>query len=95
MDVSLATEVMAIFVIFFACFGQNLVAVATSHRPLQSEMSSLDWSTSKTIPYNSCYTNEVMSIQMFETSLALCSKSRNDFCSFRCVIWLLTQCFKL
>jgi len=24
-----------------------------------------------------------------------CSKSRNDFCSFRCVIWLLTQCFQL
>jgi len=24
-----------------------------------------------------------------------CSKSQNDFCSFRRVIWLLTQCFKL
>jgi len=30
-----------------AYFGQNLVAVATSLRPLQSEMSSLDWSTTK------------------------------------------------
>ena len=26
---------------------------------------------------------------------APCSKSQNDFCSFRRVIWLLTQCFKL
>jgi len=25
----------------------------------------------------------------------LCSKSQNDFCCFRRVIWLLTQCFKL
>jgi len=49
MDMSLATEVMAIFVIL-AYFGQNLVAMATSLRPLQSEMSSLDWSTTK-IPY--------------------------------------------
>ena len=24
-----------------------------------------------------------------------CSESQNGFCSFRCVIWLLTQCFKL
>ena len=24
-----------------------------------------------------------------------CSKSQNGFCSFRRVIWLLTQCFKL
>ena len=29
----------------FAYFGQNLVAVATSLKPLQSEMSYLDWST--------------------------------------------------
>jgi len=36
MDVSLTTEVMAIFVIF-AYFGQNLVAMATSLRTLQSE----------------------------------------------------------
>jgi len=32
----------------FAYFGQNLVAMATSLRPLQSEMSSLDWTTTKT-----------------------------------------------
>jgi len=33
---------------FLAYFGQNLVAMATSLRHLQSEMSSLDWSTTKT-----------------------------------------------
>jgi len=33
---------------FLACFGQNLVDMATSLRPLQSEMSSLDCSTTKT-----------------------------------------------
>jgi len=32
----------------FAYFGQNLVAMATSLRPLPSEMSCLDWSTTKT-----------------------------------------------
>jgi len=31
-----------------AYFGQTLVAVATSLRPLQSQMSSLDWPTTKT-----------------------------------------------
>ena len=31
-----------------AHFGQNLVAVATSHRPVQAAMSSLDWLTTKT-----------------------------------------------
>jgi len=36
---------------FLAYFGQNLVAMATSLRPLQSEMSSLDWSTTKTACY--------------------------------------------
>jgi len=46
-DMSHTTEVMAIVVRFFAYFGQNLVAMATSLRPLQS---SLDWSTPKTIP---------------------------------------------
>jgi len=35
---------------FLAYFGQNLVAMATSLRPLQSKMSYLDWSTPKTIP---------------------------------------------
>jgi len=50
MDMSHTTEVMAIFVVFFAYFGQNVVAMATSLRPLQSEMSSFDWSTPKTIP---------------------------------------------
>ena len=34
-----------------AYFGQNLVAMATPLRPLQSEMSSLDWSTTKTPCY--------------------------------------------
>ena len=60
----------------FAYFGQNLVAIATSLRPLQSEMSYLDWSTPKTIHrtknfVTSCYTSEVMSIRRFATSLAL------------------------
>jgi len=60
---------------FSAYFGQNLVAMATSLRPLQSEMSYLDWPIT---PYprirnflNSCYTSEVMSIRRFATSLAL------------------------
>jgi len=36
------------FLLFIlAYFGHNLVAMATSLRPLQSEMSSLDWSTTK------------------------------------------------
>ena len=35
----------------FAYFGKTLVAMATSLRPLQSEMSSLDWQIMKT----SCY----------------------------------------
>jgi len=35
---------------FLVYFGQNLVAMATFLRPLQSEMSYLDWSTTKTIP---------------------------------------------
>ena len=35
----------------FAYFGQKLVAIATSIRPLQSEMSSLDCSTTKTPCY--------------------------------------------
>jgi len=48
---SLTTEVMAIFVIFWAYFGQNLIVMATSFRPLESEMSSLDWTTTKTPGY--------------------------------------------
>jgi len=36
---------------FLAYFGQNLVAMATPLRPLQAEMSSLDWSTTKTPCY--------------------------------------------
>jgi len=36
---------------FLAYFGQNLVAMATSLRPLQSEMSCMDWSTTKTACY--------------------------------------------
>jgi len=39
---------MAIFCDFLAYFGQNLVAMPTSLRPLQSEMSSLDCSTTTT-----------------------------------------------
>jgi len=75
MDVSLTTEVMAIFDIF-AYFGQNLVAMATSLRPLQSEMSYLDWPTQKPYPrttnfVNRWYTSEVMSIRRFATSLEL------------------------
>jgi len=34
-----------------AYFDQNLVAMATSLRPLQSEMTSLDWLTTKTQCY--------------------------------------------
>jgi len=48
MDMLHTTEVTAIFVIFFAYFGQNLVVMATSLRPLQSEMSYWDCSTTKT-----------------------------------------------
>ena len=36
---------------FLAYFGQNLVAMATSLRIFQSEMSSLDWPTTKTPCY--------------------------------------------
>jgi len=36
------------FCYIFAYFGQKLVAMAASLRPLQSEMSCLDWSTMKT-----------------------------------------------
>ena len=39
MDMLHTTEVMAILGRFFAYFSQNLVAIATSLRPLQSEMS--------------------------------------------------------
>jgi len=46
MDMMHTTKVMAIFVIFLPNFG----TMATSLRPLQSEMSYLDWSTPKTIP---------------------------------------------
>jgi len=45
------TEVKAIFVISLAYFSQNLVAMATFLRPLQSEIASLDWSTTKTPCY--------------------------------------------
>jgi len=36
------------FVIFLAYFGQNVVAMATSLRPLQSQMFSLNWWATKT-----------------------------------------------
>jgi len=52
---SLTTEVIAIFVRFFANFSQNLVAMATSLRPLQSEISSLDWLTRKSKEYVDFY----------------------------------------
>jgi len=48
MDMLHTTEVMAIFFEFLAYFGQKLVAIATSLRPLQSEMFPLDWRTTKT-----------------------------------------------
>jgi len=76
MDVWLTPEVLAIFVIFWPILAK-IIAMATPLRPLQSEMSYLNWSTPKTIPYrtinfvNSCYTSEVMSIRRFATSLAL------------------------
>jgi len=50
MDMSHTTEVMTILCEIFAYFGQNLVAMTTFPRPLQSEMSSLESSTPKTIP---------------------------------------------
>jgi len=50
MDMLHTTEVMAIFCDFLAYFGKNLVAMAMSLRPLQSEISYLDWSTPKTTP---------------------------------------------
>jgi len=64
MDVSLTTEVMAIFVIL-AYFAKKLVAMATSLRPLQPEMSCLHWLTPRVTVYtrtkkfvNSFYTSE-------------------------------------
>ena len=36
---------------FWAYFGQNLVAMATSLRPSESEMSTLDWTTRKSPGY--------------------------------------------
>jgi len=56
MDMSFTTEIMVIFVIF----GQNLVAMATSFRPLQSEMSSLDWSTTKTPCYEQSHSRYLL-----------------------------------
>ena len=44
------TEVITIFVKFFAYFGQNLVAMATLLRHLQSQISSFDWLTRKIMP---------------------------------------------
>jgi len=49
MNMTHTTEVITIFVRFFAYFGQKLVAMATSLRSLQSEMSSLDLPTTKTL----------------------------------------------
>ena len=66
---SLTTEGVAILW-DLAYFGQNLVAMATSLRSLQSEMSFLHWLTPKPYPrttnfVNSCYTSEFMSIWRF------------------------------
>jgi len=47
MDLLHTTEVMTIFVKFVCLFGQNLVAMATFLRSLQSGMSSLDWPITK------------------------------------------------
>jgi len=65
MDVSLTTEVMAIFVIFGLFCQKKLVAMATSLRPLQPEMSCLHWLTPRVTVYtrtkkfvNSFYTSE-------------------------------------
>jgi len=61
------TEVMTIFVIFWTIFGQNLVAMATFLRPLQSEMFSLDWPTPKTI-----YILEPKNLPIAGTQAKLC-----------------------
>jgi len=58
--VSHRTEVVTIFVRFLPIFVQNLVAIATSLRSLQWEMSCLDWPTMK-IPH-------VISNQIFDIS---------------------------
>jgi len=71
-DVSLTTEVMAIFVIFFGYLSQNLVAMATSRRPLQSEMSYLDWST----PKNHTVEPKKLSIAVTQTELCRFEASR-------------------
>jgi len=42
-------KLWSFFVRFVAYFGQNLLAMAMSVRPLQSEMSYLDWLIPKTI----------------------------------------------
>jgi len=49
---SLCCIQLEIFLWFFAYFCQNLVAIATSLRRLRPEMSSSDWSTTKTPCYN-------------------------------------------
>ena len=61
-DMLHTAEVMVIFVIFclFEYFGQNIVAMATSLRPLQSEMSSLDWSIMKTPCYEQSHSRYLL-----------------------------------
>jgi len=64
MDVSHTTEVWPICDIF-AYFGHKLVAMATSLRLLQSEVSSLDWSTPKTIPWNQTFSQWLLHKQSY------------------------------
>jgi len=52
---------------FLAYFGQNLVAMATSLRTLQSEMSFLDWSTTKT----PCYKHHILAISHSNAFIAI------------------------
>jgi len=47
MDMLHITEVVAIFVIFLHILAKKMVGMGTSLRPLQSEMSSLDWPITK------------------------------------------------
>jgi len=56
---ALKLKLWPFFCDFLAYFGQNLVAMATSLRLLQSAVSSLDWSTTKTLWRSSYYDSVV------------------------------------
>jgi len=60
-------EVMAIFVRFFAYFGQNLVAMATSLRPLHSGTSFLNWPSTK----NPVISNQILAISLRNAFVAI------------------------